>query len=110
MAEFVRGEIVVVPFPFSDLTQVKKRPALVLAAPSRSDILLCQITSKDIGDEFAVEINDADFATGKLSQSCRVRPNKIFTADKGIILYRAGTLKADKMRLVTDAVVSILTK
>lgn len=111
MAEFVRGEVVVVLFPFSDLTQVKKRPALVLASPSRSDVLLCQITSrKDIGDGYAVDIQDSDFAYGKLSQSCRARPNRIFTADKAIVLNRAGTLKADKMRLVTDAVISILAK
>lgn len=110
MAEFVKGEVVVVPFPFSDLTQVKKRPALVIAAPARSDIILCQITSKDIEDEYSVEITDADFSAGKLSQSCQARPNKIFTADKGLILYRAGVLKTDKMRKVTNAVISILTK
>jgi len=36
-----------VPFPFSDLTQSKRRPALVLASPRGDDIILCQITNQD---------------------------------------------------------------
>lgn len=32
MARFVKGEVVIVPFPFSDLTQAKRRPALVVAS------------------------------------------------------------------------------
>jgi len=43
----VKGDVVVVPFPFSDLTQSKRRPALVLASPRGDDIILCQITNQD---------------------------------------------------------------
>jgi mRNA interferase MazF len=45
MARFVKGDIVVVPFPFSDLTQAKRRPALVIAELKGNDVILCQITS-----------------------------------------------------------------
>jgi hypothetical protein len=37
MAEFVKGDVVVVPFPFSDLTQAKRRPALVIATLAGDD-------------------------------------------------------------------------
>lgn len=45
MAKFVKGDVVVIPFPFSDLSQAKRCPALVLAGLSGDDIILCQITS-----------------------------------------------------------------
>jgi hypothetical protein len=46
MARFVSGEIVVIPFPFTDFSSTKVRPALVLASLSRGDIILCQITAR----------------------------------------------------------------
>lgn len=44
MAGFIKGDIVIVPFPFSDLTQTKRRPALVIATLQGNDLILCQIT------------------------------------------------------------------
>ena len=41
MEEFVKGDVVIVPFPFSDLTQAKRRPALVIASLSGADVILC---------------------------------------------------------------------
>ena len=46
MEKFVKGDVVVVPFPFSDLTEAKRRPALVLAELDKDDRILCQITSQ----------------------------------------------------------------
>jgi mRNA interferase MazF len=46
MAAFVKGDVVVVPFPFSDLTNAKRRPALVLAGLTKNDLILCLIISK----------------------------------------------------------------
>jgi len=47
MERFVKGDIVVIPFPFSDLSGTKRRPALVIADFHGDDILLCQITSQN---------------------------------------------------------------
>ena len=44
------GSIVLLPFPFSDLSNSKIRPALILAAAGRGDWILCQITSKAYAD------------------------------------------------------------
>ncbi len=61
MARFVKGEIVVVPFPFSDLTQAKGRPALVVASLVGDDAILCQITSQIMQDHYAISITTEDF-------------------------------------------------
>jgi mRNA interferase MazF len=47
MGRFVKGDVVVIPFPYSDLSASKKRPALVLADLEGDDIILCQITSQN---------------------------------------------------------------
>ncbi len=54
MGKFVKGDVVVVPFPFSDLTRAKRRPALAIAELEGDDLILCQITSQSIRDRYAV--------------------------------------------------------
>lgn len=101
MGVFVRGDIVVVRFPYSDLRDFKRRPALVLADCGGDDLVLCQITSQNIKDGFAVSIIPSD-THGKLSVASNIRPNKLFTAEKSIILYKIGTLNGHKLTTVLD--------
>lgn len=108
MARFVKGDIVVVPFPFSDLTSAKRRPALVIAELEGDDLILCQITSQQIRDRYAILIDDSDFEDGTLRQTSNVRPNRIFTADRHIILYIVGPLKPEKVNEVSERIVDIL--
>ena len=108
MAEFVSGDVVVVPFPFSDLTQAKRRPALVLAVLKGEDLILCQITSQRVSDDYAIQIGETDFESGYLMQISNVRPNRIFTADRHIILNRVGKLKPKVTGGVIEKLVGIL--
>jgi mRNA interferase MazF len=108
LAKFVKGEVVVIPFPFSDLTQAKRRPALVVAGLEGDDLILCQITSQAIKDKYAIPIIDGDFETGSLKQSSNVRPNRIFTADSHIVLYRVGNLETGKLAEVIEKIVEII--
>lgn len=68
----MKGDVVVVPFPFSDLTQAKRRPALVLATLPGDDVILCQITSQIISDQYAVPIDDSDLDTGSLKRKSNI--------------------------------------
>lgn len=86
MGAFVKGDVVVANFPFSDLSNAKKRP-VVLAAFPKDRVILCQITSQAPGDPFAVSLADADFALGSLKQLSFIRPNYLFTADAAVIAY-----------------------
>ncbi len=108
MGGFVKGDIVVVLFPFSDLSSAKKRPALVLATPDGDDVILCQITSRLISDRYAILISETDFSSGSLRQESNVRPTRIFTADKRIIQYTAGHLKDDTMTTIVDRIISVI--
>jgi mRNA interferase MazF len=108
MAKFVKGDVVVVPFPFSDLSQSKRRPALVIAPLEGNDNILCQITSTNIRDNYAISIDDVDFDSGGLKQVSNIRPNRLFTADNQIILYQVGSLKKDKLVQVVDRLIEII--
>ncbi|BAU66494.1 transcriptional modulator of MazE/toxin, MazF [Stanieria sp. NIES-3757] len=108
MAAFIKGDVVIVPFPFSDLSQAKRRPALVIATLTGDDLILCQITSQAVTDSYAVAVTNNDFTTGGLNQNSNIRPNRLFTADRGLILYKAGQLKANKLKEVIDKIIDIL--
>lgn len=109
MAKFVKGDVVV-PFPFSDLTQAKRRPALVISVLEGDDLILSQITSQSIRDNYAIPLDDKDFETGSLKQISNVRPNRIFTADNNIVLYKVGNLKIEKLNKVIEKVVEIIRR
>jgi mRNA interferase MazF len=108
VARFIKGDVVVIPFPFSDLSQSKRRPALIIAPLEGDDAILCQITSKTIKDIYSISIDDSDFDAGSLKQSGNIRPNRLFTADSHIILYRAGHIKNDKLNQVIEKLVEII--
>ncbi len=110
MAKFVKGDVVVVPFPFSNLTQSQRRPALVIATLEGDDLILCQITSKTIKDNYSISLDDRDFETGSLKQPSNLRPNRLFAADNHIILYRIGNLNKVKINEIIDKVVEIIRK
>ncbi len=108
MEKFVKGDIVVVPFPFSDLSALKKRPAVVITSLKGKDIILAQITSKNIKDEYSIPIGENDFNTGGLKQNSNVRPNRLFTADKNILLYSIGKLNKEKISQIINKLVEII--
>ena len=110
MERFVKGDIVVIPFPFSDLSKAKKRPAMVLTNLQGEDIILCQITSKDTNDSYSIPLFEKEFRKGTLKQDSNISPNKIFTADNSIIEYKIGSLKEAKTKQVIEKVCSIIRK
>jgi mRNA interferase MazF len=108
MERFIKGDIVVIPFPFSDLSGSKKRPAIVLTDLQGDDIILCQITSQQTKDKYAIAIKDLDFKTGYLPAPSNIRPNRIFTADKNIIIKKVATLNENTVNTVIQKLISIL--
>ncbi len=108
MVTFGITSVVLIDFPFSDLSRTKQRPAVVLAQAGNEDWILCQITSNAKIDAKAVEINSSDFAKGSLQKVSYARPDKIFTGHESLILKRVGILTNDKASEIVEAVVKIL--
>lgn len=102
------GSVALVPFPFSDLSRAKLRPAVVLAAVERGDIMLCQITSNPYADPLALLISDSDFQVGGLQRNSFARPGKVFTASAGLLTGVVGRLMPHKHRELVDALVAVL--
>lgn len=102
------GEVVLVPFPFSDLSLTKLRPAVCLADAGRGDWVLCQITSNGYGDPAAVPLDTPDFASGGLRLASFARPGKLFTASTTLMVRSVGRLNPAALQRVVDAVVGLL--
>jgi mRNA interferase MazF len=110
MGAFASRQIILLPFPFSDLSAQKLRPALILANAGRGDWLLCQITSKPYTDSAAVELTQNSFAVGSLQRISYARPSKLFTAHESLFHGTAGSLELDAHLSVVAAVVAIIQK
>ncbi|MCK4670475.1 MAG: type II toxin-antitoxin system PemK/MazF family toxin [Nanoarchaeota archaeon] len=108
MEKFVKGDVVVIPFLFSDLSASRKRPALVVADLQGYDYILCQITSQARKDKYSVILYNNDFAGGNLNVVSLIRPNRLFTADKSLIERKAGSLKKKKVNKIINDICGIL--
>ncbi len=102
------GSVVLVPFPFSDLSETKLRPAIVLADVGREDAILCQVTGNRYADPIAMELLTADFASGSLQRTSYARPGKLFTASGGLIVREVGILRPESLSRLIDRVIELL--
>jgi mRNA interferase MazF len=102
------GGIVLVPFPFSDLSQAKLRPAIALADAGRDDWILCQVTSNPYGDSRAVRLRALSFESGLLRSDSYARPGKLFTASRELIVAQVAILNREARAQIVEAVVTIL--
>ena len=106
MEKSIKGDVVVFPFPFSDLSGSKRRPDLVLAKLKGKDLLLCQITSQPTFDSIA--ITNFDFVAGSLPVNSFIRSAKLFTADQNIIIKKAGHINNIVLQKVIQELITLL--
>ena len=112
MARFVKGDIVLVPFPFSAEEAYKHRPALIMASwdyASGTDYLVALITTQPAADPFLTEITQVDTYGGSLVQKCYLRPTYLFSPDEQLISRRLDRLKPKKLQQIIQIVVPVLT-
>lgn len=106
------GDIVLVPFPFTDLSATKRRPVMVLSTEGcnrrSEDFVTCGITSnlKDRGH--SVVIDSGDMAEGTLPVKSQVKADKIFTLERSLVLRRLGKVRPDVLASVRREVARVI--
>ena len=94
------GDLVLIPFRYSDLQSSKKRPVLALTAPDRhGDFIALAVTSVPT-QEHAKEIAAGSLATGTLPRRSWVRLDKVFTLGEGAILKTFGSVAPNFLAVV----------
>ncbi len=111
MGSFTRGDIILFPFPYTDLSNRKLRPCLVISDEMDEDILLCQITSQKIRkDKYCVEIKKNETIDGTLKIDSYIRANMIFTANKTQILKKFCGVKDKEYKEVVNIINNLIKK
>jgi mRNA interferase MazF len=95
-----RGDIVLVPFPFTDLSSSKRRPALVISPDAfndqMADLVVAAITSQ-LTNEHAVTIEQTDCVDGMLPKVSVVKLAKVFTIHSTLVIKKLCALREEKL-------------
>lgn len=87
---YEQGEILIVPFPFSDLSTIRQRPVLVLSKKedniNSEDIITCGITSSLKESKYSILIENKNLQRGEIPKKSRIKVNKLFTIHKNIVI------------------------
>lgn len=113
MERYLKGDIILSPFPFSGEEDFKVRPALVLAALPYAggvDYLVCLITTQAAPDPYLLSLTNADIEGGRLSQDCYLRPTYAYAVASHQIRRRLGRLKTEKLNTAIQTLVSVLSQ
>ena len=104
----MKYKIVLVPFPFDDLTATTVRPAVCLTGEIKphDHIVLAFITSKTStsasATDFVIDKSDADFAVTGLKVSSTIRLHRLMTVAKSIIRRELGELSAAQQKEIDN--------
>ena len=90
MNEFNFGDVVLIQFPFTDSSETKKRPALIVKDTKDGDIIVNRITGKVKDTSEDIEINDWKISGLLISSTIRI--HKIATISKKLIERKLGSL------------------
>ncbi len=89
---FERGDILLVPYPFSDLSASKRRPVLALTAPDGyGDFIALPVTSRPQA-EHGVLLTSADMTRGTLPAQSWIRTDRIVTLSASLVIKTVGTV------------------
>ena len=106
LADYPQGTVVLVPFPFTDLSARKRRPALVVSPEGfhEEDLILCAITSRAPAEpaEWELRLVADDLVERHLPKPSIIRVGKLFTLHRALVIGRFGTVRTEKLAEVLE--------
>ena len=108
MTTYNQKDIVLVPFPFSELTYAKKRPALILASiPARDELICMMLTSSKLIDQSVdIPIDSLD-GTG-LPKPTVARTSRLFTLKGSMVVKRLGQINDSAYAEIVNRIIQII--
>lgn len=107
---FRQGDIVLIPYPYDDLSSAKKRPVVLISKDEINidSFIVAKITSVARDDYFSFHLADPDL-TIALPKPSEVRTNQLFTAHKSLIIKKFSHLKQTALVHLTEQIKANIT-
>ena len=106
--KFNKFDIVLVDFPFSDLSQIKKRPALVIKSLEGENTILCQITTKRrIIKKYEVALKKEE-CYGNIMFDSFIHIDMIFTLHRNLIHEKIGGVKNPDVKEIINQKIRLI--
>ena len=106
--------IVLVPFPYSDLSGSKRRPVLIISNDEYNqrfqDVLVCVITLNLRKDAYSIELENSDLEVGVLPESSLIKAHKLFTIHQEKIIRKYSVVKDDCFEEVSNKINQLIEK
>ena len=107
-----QGDLLLIPFPFSDQLGRKVRPVIVISNNAfnehSEDLIVVGVTSNLSKDRYALKLNNKDLEEGKLISECSIKVENILRLDKSLIIKKIGRVKKEKIYQITKILDSII--
>jgi len=105
---FKPGDLVGIPFPYSDLKAEKRRPVLVITQQGRYGDFICAAATSVPTRECAVSIDNTSMKTGHLPRQSWIRCDKLFTLSTSIIVRQYGSLDNEAFNSIREKICTYL--
>src|SRR3989344_4683529 len=101
-------DIFIVPFPFSNHQEKKRRPALILSNTafnhSSDDVIVCAITSNIQKNKYGVLVTTDDLEEGIFPRESLIKPENMVYLEKILLLKKVGTLRKENFAKVLNTI------
>jgi len=108
MTVYKRRDVILVPFPFSDLSYSKKRPALVLVDIHERDELICMMLTSALSIDHKVDISIKDIDLAGLPKPTVARISRVFTLKQSLVIKRLGIIEKEEYKDIISRLIKLL--